>query len=81
MIVAVAANIIQRYPLPVVTTAHTEKEFVCYDDDKLVERYVGVKHAGFLSYDNTWRITYLDSDIIAYYHQPEGENCWVEVVQ
>lgn len=52
-------------------------EFACYDDDKLVERHVGVKTAT-LGRD-VWTIRYVDGDgNPSYYHQPTGETCRLE---
>lgn len=56
-----------------------EKVFVCYDDGELVEIHAGVEKAWGGGY--RWEIHYIDSDIIAYYTQPEGETCMVEEVQ
>lgn len=57
-----------------------EKEFVCYDDGKLVERHVGVKHASRRVDSTAWRITYVEGQV-AYYTQPAGETCQVEIVE
>ena len=56
---------------------NTEKEFVCYDDGALVERHVGVNYASPGSAG--WQIIYNDKQV-AYYAQPLGETCQVEVV-
>jgi hypothetical protein len=56
----------------------TEREFICEDDGKLVERHVGVSHASLLN-DSTgsWRIVY-DEGEEAFYQQSSGETCKME---
>jgi hypothetical protein len=51
-------------------------EFNCEDDGKLVERQVDVSSAYQRQSNDEWRITYTDGEV-AYYHQPEGETCFV----
>lgn len=59
-----------------------EKEFLCEDDGKLVERHIDVLEAYTIGNEggSMWRIRYMDG-AQAYYHQPEGESCFVEVVK
>lgn len=53
----------------------TEREFICEDDGKLVERHVGVLRV--TRYNQMYTITY-DDNTTAYYHQPSGETCKIE---
>lgn len=58
-------------------TGGTYREFVCTDDDKLVERHVGVDAATLFTASRTWKIIYVEGNA-AYYVQPSGEVCAVE---
>lgn len=58
---------------------NTELEFVCYDDGALVERHVGVAYANRRWDSVAWEIEYEDGQG-AWYQQPPGETCQVEVV-
>lgn len=53
------------------------REFVCTDDDKLVERHVGVQAATIFTASATWKIIYVEG-AAAYYVQPDGEVCTME---
>lgn len=75
ILVAVASAVILRDATTPKEKA-APKEFVCYDDGRLVERHVGVKRAR--RDHSMWIITYTDSDIVARYHQPFGETCFVD---
>jgi hypothetical protein len=59
---------------------YLQKEFVCYDDGKLVERHVSVRWATSNQY-GMWWIYYTDSEEAGYYRQDAGETCMIEVVQ
>lgn len=48
------------------------RDFVCLDDDMLVEHHVGVDRVNLDG--NTWTLRYIDG-ALAYYHQPAGETC------
>lgn len=56
-------------------------QFICYDGSEVVEQHAGVERAVTTRHSPVWRIEYADSDIVAYYHQTEGETCYVELVE
>lgn len=55
------------------------KEFVCYDDGKLVERHVGVQTA-ITNENAVWSIRYVEGTETSY-KQDNGESCMVEVIR